>query len=82
VIHALALFASHLFDLAGFWNEVRESLTLAKRRMASRSSRLAPTFVLGDLVSLFSKVYIYIHLCDQCLGLFSIIDKWLDILQA
>ena len=59
MIHALALFASHLFDLAGFWNEVRESLTLAKRRMASRSSRLAPTFVLGDLVFLSSKVYIF-----------------------
>jgi hypothetical protein len=25
---------------------------------------------------------LHIHLCDQCLGLFSIIDKWLDIVQA
>jgi hypothetical protein len=59
VIDALALFASHLFDLASVWNVVRELLTLSKRRMASRSSRLAPTFVHGDLVSLYSKVYIF-----------------------
>ena len=25
---------------------------------------------------------LHIHLCDQCLGLFPIIDKWLDIVQA
>ena len=59
VIDALTLFASHLFGLASVWNGVRELLTLSKRRMASRSSRLAPSFVLGDLVFLFSKVYIF-----------------------
>ena len=59
MIDALALFASHLFDLASVWNVVRELLTLSKRQMASRSSRLAPSFVLGDLVFLFSKVYIF-----------------------
>ena len=59
MIDALALFASHLFDLASVWNLVRELLILSKRRMASRSSRLAPTFVPGDLVFLSSKVYIF-----------------------
>jgi hypothetical protein len=59
VIDALALFASHLFDLASVWNVVRELLTLCKRRMASRSPRLNPAFVLGDFAFLFSKVYIF-----------------------
>ena len=58
-IFALSLFASHLFDLASVWNVVRELLMLSKQRMASRSSRLSPTFVLGDLVFLSSKVYIF-----------------------
>ena len=75
------LFASHLFDLASVWNVVRELLTLSKRRMASRSSRLAVAFILGYLVFLFFKG-LHIHLCDHCLGLFPIIDKWLDIVQA
>ncbi len=59
VIDAPALFAIHLFDLASVWNVVWELLTLSKQYMASRSSRLAPTFVLGDLVLLSSKVYIF-----------------------
>jgi hypothetical protein len=25
---------------------------------------------------------LHIHLCDQCLGLFPIIDEWIDIVQA
>ena len=32
---------------------------LSKRHMASRSSRLAPTFVPGELVFLSSQVYIF-----------------------
>ena len=59
MIDALALFSSHLFDLASVWNVVRELLTLSKRRMASRSSRLVADFVLSDLVFIFSKVYIF-----------------------
>ena len=58
MIDALALFASHLFDLASVWNVVRELLTLSKRRMASRSSRLAAAFALCDLVFLSSKASI------------------------
>ena len=58
MIDALDLFASHLFDLPSVWNVVRELLTLSKRRMASRSSRPAAAFVLGDLVFLSLKVYI------------------------
>jgi hypothetical protein len=75
VIDALALFASHLFDLASIvWNVVRELLTLSKRRMASRTSRLAPTFILGDLVFFFFKG-LHIHVCDWRLGPFHVIDK-------
>jgi hypothetical protein len=59
VIDTRALNVSHLFDLASVWNVVRELLIIPKRRMASRSSRLAPAFVLGDLVFLSSKVYIF-----------------------
>jgi len=66
----MALFASHLFDLASVWNVVRELLTLCNERMASCTSRLAAAFVLGDLVFLFFKG-LHIHLCDKCLGLFS-----------
>ena len=58
MIDALALFASHLFDLASVWNVVRELLTLSKQCMASRSSRLAPTFVHGYSVILSPKLYI------------------------
>ena len=47
------------FDSASVWNVVRELLTLSKRCMVSRSSRLAATFVVGDLVFLSSKVYIF-----------------------
>jgi hypothetical protein len=53
------LFASHLFDLASVWNVVRGLLTLSKRCVASRSSRLAPTFVPYDLIFISSKVYIF-----------------------
>ena len=59
VIDAPAPFASHLFDLASVWNVVRELLTLSKQCMASRSPRLAPTVVLGNLVFLSLKVYIF-----------------------
>ena len=59
VIDAPALLASNLFDLVSVWNVVRELLTLSKQCTASCSSRLAPIFVLGDLVFLTSKVCIY-----------------------
>ena len=59
MIDALALFASHLLYLASVWNVVRDLLILSKRRMATRSSRLALTFVPGDLVFLSSKIYIF-----------------------
>ncbi len=49
MIDAPSLLASHLFELASVWNVVRE-LTPSKQCMASRSSRLAVTFVLCDLV--------------------------------
>ena len=59
MIDAPALLTNHLFDLASVWNVVRELLTLSKQCMASRSFGLAPPFVLGDLVFLYSKVYIF-----------------------
>jgi hypothetical protein len=33
VFNAPALVADHLSNLANFWNDVRESLTLSKQRM-------------------------------------------------
>ena len=59
MIDAPAPFASHLFDLASVWNVVQELLTLSNQCMASRSPRLAPTFVPGNLVFISSKVYIF-----------------------
>ena len=59
VINAPAIFANHLFILANVWNVFRELLSLSKQCTASRSSRLAATFVIGDLVFLSSKVYIF-----------------------
>jgi hypothetical protein len=59
MIDAPALFANHLFDLAIVWKVVRELLALSNRYIASRSSRLAATFDLGDLAFLSSKVYIF-----------------------
>ncbi len=52
---------------------VRELLTHSKQRMAARSSRPAPTFVVGDFVFLFSNgLHIHSqkckHLRDQRLG--------------
>ena len=59
MIDASALFACHLLDFASVWNVVRELLTISKQCMASRSSRLAPIFVPGDLLFFSSKVYIF-----------------------
>ena len=59
MIDAPALFVSHLFDFASAWNVVRELLTFSNQFIASRSSRLAPTFVPSDLVFISSKVYIF-----------------------
>ena len=73
MIDAPALFVNHLFDLESVWDVVRELLALSKLCPASRSSRLATTFVPSDIVFLSSKVYNY--LCDQCLGPFHVFDK-------
>ncbi len=59
MIDAPALFVKHLFDLASVWTVVRELLILSKQCLASRSSRLAPTFVRDDSVFLSSKAYIF-----------------------
>jgi hypothetical protein len=73
VINALALFASHLFDMASVWKVVRELLKLSKQCLASLSSRLAPTFVRGNLVFLFA---IYIFTCvTNILVLFPLLIK-------
>ncbi len=46
--------ADRLTDLANTRDVVRELLTLSKQRMAARSSRPTPTFVVGDFVFLSS----------------------------
>ncbi len=51
--------ANRLTDLASTRDVVRELLTLSKQRMAARSSRLAPIFVVGDFVFLSSKGYTF-----------------------
>jgi hypothetical protein len=75
VIDTPALFAGHLCDLASVWNVVRELLTLSKQCLASRASRLAPTFVRGVLVFLSSKVYIFTCVTHQSLGPFPVLNK-------
>jgi hypothetical protein len=67
-------------ELANVREVVRELLTLSKQRMASRSSRPAPTFVVGDFVFLSSKaLHIHSqkckHLRDQRLGPYQVIEK-------
>ena len=47
--------ANRLTDLASTRDVVRELLTLSKQRMAARSSRPAPIFVVGDFVFISSK---------------------------
>jgi hypothetical protein len=71
VIDAPALLANHLFELASVWNIVRE-LTLSKQCLTSRSSRRAAAFVLGDLVFLSSKVYIF-----NCMTIVLVHFTWL-----
>ena len=61
MIDAPAPFPSQWFELTSVWNVVRELLTLSKQCMASRSLRLAPTFVHGNLVFLSSKVYMFTY---------------------
>ena len=51
---ALAPFFERLIELASVRDVVRELLTLSKQRMANRSSKPAPTFVVGDLAFLSS----------------------------
>ena len=72
--------ADRLTELANVREVVRELLTLSKQRMAARSSRLAPTFVVGDFVFLSSKgLHIHSqkckHLRDQRLGPYQVIEK-------
>jgi hypothetical protein len=60
VIDAPAFFVNHLFDLTSICIVAQELLlALSKLCPASRSSQLATTCVLGDLVFLSSKVYIF-----------------------
>jgi hypothetical protein len=72
--------ASRLTDLASTRDVVRELLTLSTERMAARSSRPAPIFVVCDFVFLSSKgLHIHSqkckHLRDQCLGPFEVLEK-------
>jgi hypothetical protein len=84
VIDALALFSSHLFDLASIWNVCRELSTLSKRRMAFRSSRLAAAFVLGDLVFLssFLQRFTYLLVWLSSWSISHYILSWLAIVQV
>jgi hypothetical protein len=74
------LVADRLTGLANAREVVRELLTLSKQRMVARSSRPAPTFVVGDFVFLSSKG-LHIHsqkgknLRDQRLGPYQVIEK-------
>ena len=58
---APAPFADRLTELANVREVVRELLTLSKQRMAARSCRPAPTFVVSDFFSFPLKVCIFIH---------------------
>jgi hypothetical protein len=53
--------ADRLTELANVREVIRELLTLSKQRMVARSSKSAPTFVVGDFFSFLLKVYIFIH---------------------
>jgi hypothetical protein len=77
---APALVVERLSELTNVREVVRELLTLSKQRMAARSSRPAPTFVVGDFVFLSSKgLHIHSQKCkhfrDQRLGPFQVIEK-------
>jgi len=50
-----------LAELTSVRDVVRELLTLSKQRMTARSSKPAPTFVVGDFFSFPLKGYIFIH---------------------
>jgi hypothetical protein len=66
LIGAPALVADRLTELANIREVVRELLTLSKQRMAARSSRPAPTFVVGDFVFLSSKgLHIHSQKCKH-----------------
>ena len=72
---ALPLVADRLTKSASVRDVVRDLLTLSKQRMATRSSRRAPIFAVGDFVFIFSKsLHIHSQKCkclrDQCLGPF------------
>jgi hypothetical protein len=60
LIVAHALDAERLAELASVRDVVREFLTISKQRMSDRSSKQAPSFVVGDFVFLSSKE-LHIH---------------------
>jgi hypothetical protein len=78
---AYALVADRLTKLANVREVVRELLTLSEQRMAARSSRLTPTFVVGDFVFLSPKgLHIHSKKCKhlrdhQRLGPFQVIEN-------
>jgi hypothetical protein len=74
-MHRLSLPTTCLTWQVSVWNVVRELLTLSKQCVASRSSRLATTFVCGDLVYIPFFKGLHIDLCDQCLGPFPVLNK-------
>jgi len=63
-MHRLSYLPATYLTWQVFCNVVREFLALSKQCVASRSSRLALSFVLGDLVFLSSKVYIFTCVTD------------------
>jgi hypothetical protein len=72
--------ADRLTELANVREVVRELLTLSKQHMAARSSRPAPSFVVGDFVFVSSKeLHIHSqkckHLRDQRLGPYQGMEK-------
>ena len=77
---APALVADRLNKLANVREVVRDLLTLSNQRMAARSSRPAPSFVVGDFVFLSSKgLHIHSKICkhlrDHRLGPYQVIEK-------
>ncbi len=80
LIGATAPVAGRLTELASIRDVVRELLTLSKQRMAARSSRPAPVFLVNDYVFLYSKgLHIHSqkckHLRDQRLGPYQLLEK-------
>jgi len=58
---APVLVAERLAELTNVREVARELLAISKQRMAARSSKPAPTFVVGDFFSFPLKGYIFIY---------------------